>query len=193
MATLSQRAEIERRYIAAIRTQLGQNVCDRLDDPDVIEVMLNPDGSLWEDRLGAGMSMIGTVAATAAESVIATTAASLRVSVTRDNPILECEPPIRGARFEPLIPLVVPAPVFTIRLKAVRLFGLSDYVAGGMMTEAPAGGYRGRGPRPPEHADLWRDRKRQNHPRQCRAGLNRQTDPCPPAGDPRGYGRDGQR
>jgi type IV secretion system protein VirB11 len=31
-------------------------------------------------------------------------ASTLRTSVTRDNPILECELPIRGARFEAMVP-----------------------------------------------------------------------------------------
>lgn len=132
---ISPRAEIERRLVAAMRQQLGPVICDRLDDPAVIEVMLNPDGSVWEDRLGRGMARIGAMAATAAESFISTVASTLRTSVTRESPILECELPIRGARFEAMIAPVVPAPVFAIRLRAVRVFSLADYVAGGIMTE----------------------------------------------------------
>jgi P-type conjugative transfer ATPase TrbB len=134
MTAISPRAEIERRLIAAMRQQLGLVVCDRLDDPEVIEVMLNHDGALWEDRLGCGMSQIGTMHTTAAESFISTVASTLRASVTRESPILECELPIRGARFEAMLPPVVSAPVFAIRLKAVRVFSLEDYVSGGIMT-----------------------------------------------------------
>jgi P-type conjugative transfer ATPase TrbB len=134
MTAPSPRAEIERRLIAAIRQQLGTEVCGRLDDPQVIEVMLNPDGTLWEDRLGAGMTQIGTMAPITAESFISTVASTLRASVTRAEPILECELPIRGARFEAMIPPVVSAPIFAIRLKAVRVFPLEDYVSAGMMT-----------------------------------------------------------
>ena len=133
-AATSPRVEIERRLVAAMRQQLGCVVCDRLDDPEVIEVMLNSDGTLWEDRLGRGMCQIGTMHATAAESFISTVASTLRASVTRDSPILECELPIRGARFEAMIPPIVPTPVFAIRLKAVRVFLLDDYVSNGTMT-----------------------------------------------------------
>ena len=96
--------------------------------------MLNNDGTLWEDRLGRGMSTIGSMTAVAAESFISTVASTLRASVTRDHPILECELPIRGARFEAMIPPVVPSPIFAIRLRAVRVFSLADYVDAGIMT-----------------------------------------------------------
>jgi type IV secretion system protein VirB11 len=131
---LTPRAEIERRLIAAMRHQLGPVVCNCLDDREVVEVMLNPDGTLWEDRLGKGMTEIGVMTATAAASFISTVASSLRTSVTREQPILECELPIRGARFEAFIPPTVAAPTFNIRLKAVRIFTLDDYVSAGIMT-----------------------------------------------------------
>ena len=134
-ATLTPRAEIERRLVAAMRQQLGPMVCGRIDDPDVIEIILNADGRLWEDRLGEGMSPIGTMQAVTAESFISVVASTLRASVTRESPILEAELPLRGARFEAMIPPVVPAPIFTIRLKAVKVFTLADYVAGGIMTQ----------------------------------------------------------
>jgi type IV secretion system protein TrbB len=134
VTALSPRAEIERRLVTAMRQQLGAEICGRLDDPQVIEVMLNPDGAVWEDRLGAGMTQISTMAPITAESFISTVASTLRASVTREHPILESELPIRGARFEAMIPPVVSAPTFTIRLKAVRVFSLDDYVSAGIMT-----------------------------------------------------------
>lgn len=130
MTVMSPHAEIERRLIAAMRQQLGPIVCGR-----VIEVMLNSDGVLWEDRLGHGMSVIGRMQPSAAESFIGTVASTLHTSVTRDSPILECELPIRGARFEALIPPLVQTPVFAIRLKVVKVFSLAEYVADGIMTE----------------------------------------------------------
>jgi type IV secretion system protein VirB11 len=126
---------MERRLIGAMRHALGPLICERLDDPQVIELLLNADGRLWEDRLGEGMRQIGTMAASAAESFISMVASSLRATVTRESPILEAELPIRGARFEAMIPPVVSAPAFAIRLKAVKIFTLYDYVADGIMTE----------------------------------------------------------
>ena len=42
-----------------LRTALGNSIAAWLDDPAVIEVMLNPDGRLWLDRLGEGISDTG--------------------------------------------------------------------------------------------------------------------------------------
>jgi type IV secretion system protein TrbB len=126
-------ADIECRLVTAMRQQLGTEVCGRLDDPQVIEVMLNPDGAIWEDRLGAGMAQIGTMAPVKAECFDSTSGSTLRASVMREHPILESELPIGGA-FEAMIPPVVSAPRFTIRLKAVRVFTVDDHVPAGIMT-----------------------------------------------------------
>jgi P-type conjugative transfer ATPase TrbB len=127
--------ELQRRLTEKLRRELGQVVCAFLTEPDVIEIMLNPDGTLWVDRLGQDMEQVGTMSAVQAESLIGTVAASLRVTVTRESPILECELPLDGSRFEAVIPPIVSAPIFTIRRKAVKVFTLADYVASNIMTE----------------------------------------------------------
>lgn len=40
-----------------LRTALGPEIAAWLEDTSVIEVMLNPDGRLWIDRLGAGIAV----------------------------------------------------------------------------------------------------------------------------------------
>jgi len=134
VTALSPRAEIERRLVAAMRQQLGTEVCGRLDDPQAIEVMLNPAGAIWEGRLGVGMTQIGAMAPITAESVVSAVASTLRTPVTREHPILESELRICGARFAAMFPPVVFAPTFTIRLKAVRVFTVDDNVSAGIMT-----------------------------------------------------------
>jgi type IV secretion system protein TrbB len=132
---LSAPQERARRVHEKLRRELGSRVCAFLDSPDVVEVMLNPDGTLWVERLGQPMERAGTMSASQAESLMATVASTLRTTITRDNPILECELPIDGSRFEAMIPPVVSAPVFVIRRRASRVFTLPDYVAAGIMSE----------------------------------------------------------
>jgi type IV secretion system protein VirB11 len=100
--------------------------------------MLNADGTVWADRLGQGMAPVGMMPAPAAEAFIGTVASTLRSTVTRENPILECElpadAPFDGSRFEAVIPPVVPAPVFTIRRRASAVFTLAEYERQGIMT-----------------------------------------------------------
>lgn len=65
-----------------------------------------------------------------------TVASTLRTQITALNPILECELPLDGSRFEALIPPVVAGPTFTIRKKASKIFTLDNYVESGIMTQA---------------------------------------------------------
>ncbi|MBE7158840.1 MAG: Flp pilus assembly complex ATPase component TadA, partial [Rhodospirillales bacterium] len=117
------RAEQARRLADTLKRQLGPTLCGLLDAADVTEIMLNADGRLWVDRLGQGMAPIGAMQAPVAESLVATVASTIRSTVTRESPILECELPLaapfKGARFEAIIPPVVsPGPVFSIRRRA---------------------------------------------------------------------------
>lgn len=42
-----------------LRTALGPAIATWLEDPAVIEVMLNPDGRIWIDRLTDGLTDTG--------------------------------------------------------------------------------------------------------------------------------------
>lgn len=133
------REETARRLADTLKRQLGTGLCGLLQTPGVVELLLNADGRVWVDRLGSGMEPVGDMAASAAESFIGTVASTLKATVTRENPILECELPLaapfNGARFEAVIPPnVSPGPVFSIRLKASTVFTLDQYVAAGIMT-----------------------------------------------------------
>lgn len=116
-----------------IKRELGV-VAKYLEDPEVCEIMLNPDSRLWIERFGQPMEHVGFMTAGQAEALMSTVAATLRTTITRENPILECELPLDGSRFEALIPPIVAAPTFTLRMKAVKVFTLADYVASGVMT-----------------------------------------------------------
>jgi Flp pilus assembly CpaF family ATPase len=41
-----------------LRTAFGPAIARFLEDPDITEVMLNPDGRLWVDRLSSGLADI---------------------------------------------------------------------------------------------------------------------------------------
>ncbi|MGC4252921.1 MAG: P-type conjugative transfer ATPase TrbB [Sphingobium sp.] len=134
------RTNHERRIGEKLRRELGPTICGLLEDPTVIEIMLNPDGRLWVEKLGEPMARIGVMSASQAESLMGTVASTLRTQITAGNLILECELPLDGSRFEALIPPVVTGPTFTLRKKAIRIFSLDDYVESGIMTQAQCDG-----------------------------------------------------
>ena len=47
------------RQTRMLRTAMGPAIAKALEDPDVVEVLLNPDGSMWLDRLGSGRAPSG--------------------------------------------------------------------------------------------------------------------------------------
>ena len=128
--------EKQERVREKLLRELGPSIREALADPRVIEVVLNPDGKLWVERLGEEMQTVGDMAASNAESLMATIASSLSTTITRERPVLEGELPTDGSRFEGMIPPVVVRPSFAIRKKASRVFSLEEYVGNGIMTEA---------------------------------------------------------
>jgi len=99
---------------------LGPVFINALHDPKTVELMLNADGTLWQERLGEPMRPIGNIAAQNAEAAIRTIAASMGRTVTEDSPILEGVLPIDGSRFAGWLPPVVAAPSFAVRKKPLR-------------------------------------------------------------------------
>lgn len=59
------------RSSAMLRTAMGPAIAAHLSDPATIEVMLNPDGRLWTDRLAGGMIDTGEMLSAAdAERIV---------------------------------------------------------------------------------------------------------------------------
>ena len=119
-----------------LERDLGPVIMGALADPKTVEIMLNSDGKLWQERLGEKMQQIGTLSASRSESIIKTLAGFHGKEITKGRPLLECELPIDGSRFAGQFPPIVPAPTFAIRKKAIAIFTLAQYVAAGIMTPA---------------------------------------------------------
>lgn len=123
------------RLACMLRTALGPHVGELLADPNVIELMLNPDGRLWVDRLGTGREFTGhSVAPADAERIIKLVASSTGGECNETSPMLSAEFPGCGSRFQGILAPVVTAPVFSIRKKALMIFSLDDYVTQKILT-----------------------------------------------------------
>lgn len=123
------------RQVTMLRTALGPEIERALADPEVVEVLLNPDGAIWLDRLATGRARLGaTMAAAVAERVIRLTATHSGVEVHPGRPLVSAELPLGGERFMGVLPPVVRAPAFAIRKRAVRILTLDDYVHDGILT-----------------------------------------------------------
>src|SRR5580658_856627 len=111
-----------------LRTAFGPAISGFLEDPGVVEVMLNPDGKLWIDYLAGGVEDSGCLVAPAdAERIVRLVAHHVGVEL-----------PETGERFEGLVPPVVATPCFAIRRPAVAVFTLADYVEAGIISVTQA-------------------------------------------------------
>ena len=118
-----------------LRTALGPAIATWLEDPGVVEVMLNPDGRLWVDRLTEGLADTGErLSAADGERIVRLVAHHVGAEVHPGSPRVSAELPETGERFEGLIAPVVAAPAFAIRKPAVAVFTLDDYVRAAIMT-----------------------------------------------------------
>ena len=130
--SLDSRAERLRRLDQKLLRELGRDVLDALQDPAVVEIMVNADGRLWIERLEKGIERSSVVVSAAqVESLLGTVASARGAVINAEEPILECELPVYGSRFEGVVPPVSRAPIFAIRKHGSALRSLEDYRAAG--------------------------------------------------------------
>jgi P-type conjugative transfer ATPase TrbB len=127
--------ETRERRRGMLRTAMGPAIAQALEEPDVVEVLANPDGHLWLDRHGSGRSDTGVILTPhEAERIIRLVASHVRAEASGTSPIISAELPESGERFEGLLPPVTLAPCFAIRKPAGKILHLRDYVAAEIMT-----------------------------------------------------------
>jgi type IV secretion system protein TrbB len=109
-----------------------------LDDELVLEVRLNPDGSIWIDRAGEGKSLTDTRIDDPRDAIafLRYVATESRKTLTAENASLSGTLPHWNARVQGVIPPLVTSPAFTIRKRAGLIFSLDDYVSKGVLTAA---------------------------------------------------------
>jgi len=128
------------RRVRMLRTAMGPLIAAALDDPDVVEVLLNPDGMLWVDRLSTGRAPMGaSLSATDGERIIRLVAAHVRAEVHAGKPLLSAELPETGERFEGVLPPAAPGPAFALRKRAVGVISVDRYVTDHILGVEQAG------------------------------------------------------
>ena len=125
-----------KRLEKALERYFGDKIINYLKkDEDIIEIMVNPDGNLFIEKIGQPMQKVGTVKAQNIRAIINTLASYHEMVIDQDQTILECEVPFCGSRFLGKIPPSVSSPSFTIRKKATKIFTLTDYLKEKIITQ----------------------------------------------------------
>ncbi|WP_088185029.1 P-type conjugative transfer ATPase TrbB [Sphingobium sp. Z007] len=131
------------RKAAALRQSLGPVIASALAERLVVEVMVNPDGKIWVDRIGTGREYSGHDMTSAdAERILRLLADHAGVVVTRDSPRVSATLPETGERFQGEFPPIARNACFAIRKRPEVVFTLENYVEGGIMSDAQASALR---------------------------------------------------
>ncbi|ACH82502.1 P-type conjugative transfer ATPase TrbB [Acidithiobacillus ferrooxidans ATCC 53993] len=133
-----QEQQAHARRIEQMRRILGPEIAALFDDTGVVEIMANPDGRVFVERLGSGISPLGEIDASRVQSLLGLMADYLHTTVSRDRPIVEGAMPIEflRSRFAGAIPPMVEGASFSIRLPARSVYTLDQYVESGIITAA---------------------------------------------------------
>jgi type IV secretion system protein VirB11 len=122
------------RKVAALRQAMGPVIAEALADRMVVEVMVNPDGKIWIDRIGEGRSFTGKhLAPSDADRILRLLADHVGEVVTRDRPRISATLPQTGERFQGVFMPLVANPAFAIRKRPEVVFTLDDYVERGIL------------------------------------------------------------
>ncbi|HIF9255968.1 P-type conjugative transfer ATPase TrbB (plasmid) [Photobacterium damselae subsp. damselae] len=129
-------SDAKQRSIKSLNSHLERTgILALLNDESVIEIMLNSDGWLWVEAFGKPMYKQCKISPDDANIIIRSIAHFHGELVDKECPILECELPTDGSRFEGIVPPLTAQTSFTIRKKATKVFTLDDYFENGTMTE----------------------------------------------------------
>ena len=149
MMVLSFQSEAYSRGARMLRTALDPAIASYLEDSAIIEVMLNPDGRLWIDRLSDGLADTGErLLPVDGERIVRLVAHHVGAEVHAGAPRVSAELPETGERFEGLL-------LANYREKITRLAGTPVALKPGRWPKARAR-YNRHSPR----------RKRSYHPGQ---------------------------
>lgn len=130
---------VAERKLDALRHALGSDVLAALTDPEVVEILVNPDGLLVLDRVRSGRTAVrARLDVDARERVIRLIADYVGDPVTRENPRLSGVLPVTGERFQGFLPPVTTGPAFSIRKRPALIWTLDDYVRDAAMTSVQA-------------------------------------------------------
>lgn len=125
----------ENRYLAMLETAFGSDILEFMQDDQVIEIMLNPDGKLWVERLFKGKVDTGMeIPSERSENIIKLVASYKNDIANADVPSVSTELPLQAARFQGWLPPVVSRPTFAIRKHAKIIFTLDDYQKAGSIS-----------------------------------------------------------
>ncbi|MCR5536984.1 MAG: Flp pilus assembly complex ATPase component TadA [Succinivibrio sp.] len=126
-----------------LESALGEEIISALADESISEIMVNADGQVFCETRQQGLSFLGRLGAHQAEGVVRTMAKLLNQDLKPLCPVVSGKLPHSEARFEGLLPPLVPNPCFCIRSHHALTLSFAELAEQHFITD--------------EQADLLRD------------------------------------
>ena len=124
---------------SALERALGPAIADALARLDVVEALVNADGRLWLDVVGAGLQLTEIVLSISdREAAVRLLANEAGETVGEHRPSLAAILPGSSARVQAVLPPISAAPVLAIRKRPHGRLTLRDYLRDGIISAARA-------------------------------------------------------
>lgn len=125
----------------SIKNACGPKILNAVYNENVIEIMLNPDGTIWIEEYGKDQECIGYLhdneyqRISDSKNILSLVGTALDQMVSEINPVVEGTFPLDNSRFEGTYPpLVGPCASFSMRKPANRIITLDEYIGFGAIT-----------------------------------------------------------
>lgn len=125
--------ESTKRIKSKLLRELGM-LRDYLDQDDVQEIFVNPNGKVFINRAGKDKEFVGHMDSDRVDGFLASVASSLNTTITKYSPTIDGPLIIDGSRISGEIPPIVIGPSMRIRKHAKSVMELSKFVEFGTMT-----------------------------------------------------------
>lgn len=122
------------RWTTTFRRELGSVLLEALDDPDVVEILLNPDGKAFANRHSRGLVLLlENFPRGQAAALLATIAAGFDAVLNEESPDLSGRLP-NGWRVQAVVPPLASGPTLSLRRPPARILALEQYVTDQILT-----------------------------------------------------------
>ncbi|WP_276897513.1 ATPase, T2SS/T4P/T4SS family [Dialister micraerophilus] len=126
--------------IELLRSVIGKDICQYLDDPNVHEIYINENGYLWivDGKRGKFCRKDICLNREKVETIIRAVAGAAHQVITPELPALGCEINELKCRVQAQVPPIVSSPTIFLRKKASTIFPIGFYIKTGFLTQEMA-------------------------------------------------------
>ncbi len=117
-----------------LKKMLGKTICAALENDDITEIMVNPDGGVWFESKSKGMFRDSVLGEFEAQNFLLQLARLRDLFLNFESPYIETLLPFNRERLEGTIFPITSRATFTIRKPAKFVYPLEDYLRQSIIT-----------------------------------------------------------